>query len=892
MVSVRARLWLVVGFLLAAGLLVHAPTSNLVGFAVEGSSLGGYSEPRSGFVVDDRVWVVDTVVYDTGYYSYDGVDWTSFGFREEEFSGWVFEEASTSGVPVDARYYAVFSCSWSDGWDCEDTWQVLDRGSQEGFSGQFLTDFSDGFSGWSVLGSADAEVVSSSQTGGSSLRVDKSSGRLALVWDSVPVSRSYEVFFRARASSSGAELFALGSLVGDDVSSLSALVSGVNLDPTSELLVRNYVGGSWSNLVVEGVSARPGDWHLVRVRVDYDSSSGESLVRLRHWLGSLSDEPGSWQVQATSSSVGLGSLGLFFFRDGVYEVDFVGVGVGGASAPAPSSPSFVDDSPSNPPPEEDPPEEQPPTEEPIIDDPAGSWRSSLYPANWEPGYVNEHGEFLHDFSYAGYHRGEKSIPNNPPGVFLDVTASPYNADPSGSSDSTSAIQKALDDAGQAGGGVVYLPQGVYRVQKPSSSSEYVLSMRYSNVVLRGAGVSETFIFNDDYEMNRRKVILIQPSPRASWSSGSSTRSLAEDIANGASEVFVGSTSGLSVGDWIILASDMTQEFVDELDARHVDEWVDSIVGMRFLRQITAIDSSSGRVEFDAPVRYSLKVRDNARLFKPSTHLEEVGLEDFSIGNREHPGDVNSDEHNIAGTAANDIAGSYVVLFQHVVNGWVRNVESYLPESNRRNHMLSNGLFLSQTRGITVENSRFLAPQLISGGGNGYGIRIECNECLFTRSGGLGRAARYTFSHARTYASGNVIHRSVSGSIRSDFHMHLSPPNLVDNLEVHRYFMAANRGSTGSIPHAVTTQDSVFWNTRGLGSGSSNSLTPNREVITVRGQSNRLFVIGTSGDRTEVFGIEPEYAHRYEGLGEGDSLVPESLYEDQVLRRIGVCRVCE
>jgi hypothetical protein len=84
-----------------------------------------YASPRSGFSVDDRVRVVDTAVFSTGYYSYDGVDWTSFDFREEEFNGWMLEEATTSGVPVDARYYAVFSCSWSNQWVCEDTWQVL-----------------------------------------------------------------------------------------------------------------------------------------------------------------------------------------------------------------------------------------------------------------------------------------------------------------------------------------------------------------------------------------------------------------------------------------------------------------------------------------------------------------------------------------------------------------------------------------------------------------------------------------------------------------------------------------------------------------------------------------------------------------------------------------------
>jgi hypothetical protein len=44
-----------------------------------------------------------------------------------------------------------------------------------------------------------------------------------------------------------------------------------------------------------------------------------------------------------------------------------------------------------------------------------AWRSSLYPADWTPGAKNIEGLFLHDFSYAGYHQGAKSIPENLPG---------------------------------------------------------------------------------------------------------------------------------------------------------------------------------------------------------------------------------------------------------------------------------------------------------------------------------------------------------------------------------------------------------------------------------------------------------------------------------------------
>ncbi len=44
-----------------------------------------------------------------------------------------------------------------------------------------------------------------------------------------------------------------------------------------------------------------------------------------------------------------------------------------------------------------------------------------------------------------------------------VTLPPYGADPSGVIDATAAIQRAVDDAFSAGGGTVYVPEGVYSI---------------------------------------------------------------------------------------------------------------------------------------------------------------------------------------------------------------------------------------------------------------------------------------------------------------------------------------------------------------------------------------------------------------------------------------------
>jgi alpha-1,3-glucanase-like protein len=52
-----------------------------------------------------------------------------------------------------------------------------------------------------------------------------------------------------------------------------------------------------------------------------------------------------------------------------------------------------------------------------------------------------------------------------PDGYLDVTQAPYNADNTGGTDVTQALQNAIDDAESAGTGV-YLPQGTYKISAP------------------------------------------------------------------------------------------------------------------------------------------------------------------------------------------------------------------------------------------------------------------------------------------------------------------------------------------------------------------------------------------------------------------------------------------
>lgn len=60
---------------------------------------------------------------------------------------------------------------------------------------------------------------------------------------------------------------------------------------------------------------------------------------------------------------------------------------------------------------------------------------------------------------------EKDIPLSSGEGIFNITKAPYNADPTGKDFAQPAIQQAIDDAYTAGGGIIYVPFGVYKVKE-------------------------------------------------------------------------------------------------------------------------------------------------------------------------------------------------------------------------------------------------------------------------------------------------------------------------------------------------------------------------------------------------------------------------------------------
>ncbi|MDL2278896.1 glycoside hydrolase family 55 protein [Parabacteroides sp. OttesenSCG-928-G07] len=514
-----------------------------------------------------------------------------------------------------------------------------------------------------------------------------------------------------------------------------------------------------------------------------------------------------------------------------------------------------------------------------------TWRSSLYPKDWSPGYMDEEGRFLHDFSYAGYHSGMKEIPAIKENI-IDITRSPYNADNKNGSDVTEILQQAINDAGAQGGGVVYLPEGEYII---SVKERYGLLIDRNNVIIRGAGENKTFIKNVTNEMRNKTVISFQKPGR--WSRPvSEPIKLTKDIGLPTTLVAVENTEGLRVGDLIVLYADCTEEFIEEYNASHI--WNTRLAGPTFCRTITDVDVVNKQIEIDVPTRYSLKLRDNARLYLIGEQLMECGIEYLTVGNVQSfaPGDVkNENEYQNAGTMGYAVHASHFIVFQNAMNCWARNINTFCPEENRDDvHVLSNGIRLSESRFMTVADCSFGFPQYEGGGGNGYMFTIESNDCLLSDC--HAEHARHNYDFKRMCSNGNVIHGCIGKDsyYASDFHMYLSMANLIDCTIMDGDFWDASFRPYGG-GHGYTTSQTVFWNTV-----SKKEHDVSKFLIDSK-QHGWGYVIGTSGVLPTVvtapaIGIKnntdydtaPEDFVEGEGLGE--ALNPQSLYLDQLQKR--------
>lgn len=504
-------------------------------------------------------------------------------------------------------------------------------------------------------------------------------------------------------------------------------------------------------------------------------------------------------------------------------------------------------------------------------DPNARWRSSLYPPDWTPAFTDAEGRFLHDFSYAGYANGEP-FPEAVPGPMVDLVA--RGADPTGAADCTPIVQAALDelavDADPAGG-TLRFAAGVYRFD-----GELVISS--AGVLLQGAGASSQLHFTSP-ALQGRSSITFRGSPVEG-----PDLPLVVDGAARSHEIVLAADAALAVGDDVDVGMVITDAFVDEHGMAGTWQISNGQWRAFFRRTVSAVDAVEiegvprTRVRLDVPLRTALLVRDQASVRRVEGMLRDVGVLDLALANAIDAGVARSQDR------------AHVVAFEAVKDAFLARVSTFRPPSSSdEGHLQSGGVLVERSKRVTIAEVTLENAQHRGSGGNGYLFEILRSSDVLIRDS-TGRNGRHNFIQNWDFNTNGCVFlrvHSVDGRMdtgiasitgTSEFHHSLAMANLIDGAVSTDGWGAVNRGSESSGAGHTATEN-VFWNVQGAFVRSL--------------QYGWGYVIGTTDaevltDVEDLFGrgAGTEPVDFVEGEGQGASLEPLSLYEDQRGRRLG------
>ncbi len=533
-------------------------------------------------------------------------------------------------------------------------------------------------------------------------------------------------------------------------------------------------------------------------------------------------------------------------------------------------------------------------------------RSLLYPTDWQQGYEYQ-GRKLLDYSFAGYDLGNSAFPE--PEIFCFLAAPPYNADPTGKGDCTNIIAQALIDANAyvlsmdvPRPVVIYLGSslgvgGVFRFNRRSATQTITLSNPY--VGLMGAGTNETFIIYDPYRISNntfdlKSCSLINGGGGNWFSQADATEYVVQsDIAYGANSIELADVTDFSIGEYIVIYADMTDALVAELGATAYWNATNGYPeGQRYIRKITDINNATGMIYFDGAITMPVKTRDNAKVRRHTSNpvLRHIYLGDFSMGACIPNFPYGTDDTTIVGdNLAYQTSGHNMVNLVNARNCVFRNIDTFIINQSMNSRQTANmnypvripsgGFTLTTGFMCEIDNVNIALPANLGEDGNGYGITFSGASCLIKNC--TLDSSRHNLSMSQTRTTGNVIYNNIfrNGRFAVDYHRFPTSGNLIDSCRlVNDAIENMDRKFSGSNPpHGITGAYNIIWNVICEQVGTATAIMVKSQ------QALDGFIIGTTGQGKLVGGVNDFWEESF--VGNGQLLEPQSLYLDQLQRRL-------
>ena len=492
---------------------------------------------------------------------------------------------------------------------------------------------------------------------------------------------------------------------------------------------------------------------------------------------------------------------------------------------------------------------------------------------------------LLDFSYAGYKHGEVAPPDVSTLGYTTYDVTKYGAVPNDGKSDRAAFIKAVEaalggtisNAKVSAKAIIYFPEGEFELHADGDENTDII-IKMGDFVLKGAGRDKT------------TLLMSAPNPAKDatqlWSSPvliniKHNSGLAElttvkaDAAKGSFAVEVASTSGLKAGDWVALTLTNNDPALVQQELGSKERYdnvnksgyqiVTTGVTVEDLHQIKSV--SGNTVTFTEPLMHAVEAKWGWKVQKYN-HYENVGVEDITF-----KGNAKADFKHHA--SWDDDGGYKPINLMRLTNSWMRRV---------RFESVSECSSIVSCANVSVYDIE------ITGNRGHSAIRSQASSRVFIgkvtdKSTGPSDAnASYIIDGAGQYhavgvskqSMGAVLWRNTWGK-DSNFESHATQPRatLIDCC-TGAFLKSRQGGDENQMPNHL--DDLTIWNFV--------ETVAESEMIKWWDLSSRYWkfmpptIVGYQGANT----FDPTSVKRDEEHGK--PVVPQSLYEAQLERRLG------
>lgn len=473
---------------------------------------------------------------------------------------------------------------------------------------------------------------------------------------------------------------------------------------------------------------------------------------------------------------------------------------------------------------------------------------------------------LPDFSYAGYHRGERPIPDID-GPIFDVTD--YGAVPDDNESDEAAIRAAVAAATTAGGGVVFFPPGRYLAWTDRLDRTPIV-IETGHIVLRGSGAGRdgTIIHQVHHGMHNpdpefgygpgaqgvtcSTLFTFQPPSREKHELTVLTR----DARRETMTIEVEDPGSLHPGQWIsidMFSAEANRELIQPYEPK--PNWtrlLNAEMGMTELHQVKSLDGSI--VTLEEPLHQTFKACYRPVIMAYPT-LEEIGVEDLCFMG-------NWLGHFVHHRSCFDDGAWSPLILHHAVNSWIRRC-SFVNETG--------GMCLFGCSACTALHLRFEGPMGHGGmharSGNGVLLGLFQDTTGHEHGPGLGYGAAATVYWRGRMTPGQAI----------DAHSGIPYATLLDRIDGGTLMWSG--GPESGFPNHL--RHLVVWN---FAHNGGTHWAKHYEFWR-EGRNRPIFIkpilVGLHGNPVGVVNNTVQVNE-----SQGTPVTPESLYEAQVTLRLG------